>query len=481
MQKKFISNLALLVLLNLLVKPLAIFGIDAAVQNEVGDKAYGIYFSLLGFSVLFNILLDFGINNFTTKNIAQSPNVTTKYLGKILTFRFVLFFFYAIVSYSIALVLGWNSYELYLLSFLILNQFIITLIAYVRSYFGGLLMFKTDAFIGVLDRIFLIIFCGIILYFPVTNTPFKIEWFIWIQTICYVLALIVAFALLFAKVGVPKLKYRPVFSYAIIRKSFPYALLILLMMVYTRVDSVMIERIHPNGQMEAGYYAQGFRLLNAFFMFAMLFSNLLFPLFSRMFAKQLNVLPLLSTAAKLLVGTAILISIISYFNSEYILGLIYKSNIVYSNPSFQLLMFSFIGMCSTVIFGTLLTAKGELRFLNIVSAIGIGVNVIINLYLIPLYGATGAAMATLITQSTVSLIQFVYCMKTLRIDFSFVVFGQFVLFTGAISILCYFVRAESIPVFLTISLISFLSMLLFKLIDLKSVSKIMKSNPEEEF
>jgi len=480
MQKKFISNLALLILVNLLVKPLAIFGIDATVQNRVGAEAYGIYFSLLNFSFLFNILLDFGINNFTTKNIAQSPNVATKYLGKILTFRFVLFFFYAIVSYSIALVLKWNSYELYLLSFLVLNQFIITLITYVRSYFGGLLMFKTDAFIGVLDRIFLIIICGVVLYFPVTDTPFKIEWFIWIQTICYLLALVAAFILLFAKVGVPKLKYRPIFSYAIMRKSLPYALLILLMMLYTRLDSVMIERMHPNGKMEAGYYAQGFRLLNAIFMFAMLFSNLLFPLFSRMFAKRLNVLPLMSTAAKLLVGIAILVAIISYFNSEYILGLIYTSDIVYSNASFQLLMFSFIGMCSTVIFGTLLTAKGELRFLNTVSALGIGVNFIINLYLIPLYGATGAAIATLITQSTVSLIQFVYCMKTLRIDFSFIVFGQFTLFIGAISILSYFVRAESILVFLAISLISFLSMLIFKLIDLKSVSKILKSGSEEE-
>ena len=38
MQKKFISNLALMVLLNLLVKPIAIFGIDAAVQNRVATE-----------------------------------------------------------------------------------------------------------------------------------------------------------------------------------------------------------------------------------------------------------------------------------------------------------------------------------------------------------------------------------------------------------------------------------------------------------
>ena len=86
MQKKFVSNLILIVLLNLLVKPLAIFGIDAEVQNEVGAEQFGIYFSLLNFSFLFNILLDFGINNFTTKNVAQHPKIASKYFNSQLSF-----------------------------------------------------------------------------------------------------------------------------------------------------------------------------------------------------------------------------------------------------------------------------------------------------------------------------------------------------------------------------------------------------------
>ena len=67
MQRVFFSNLILMVLLNLLVKPIALFGIDATVQNRVGPESYGLYFSLLNLSVIFNTLLDLGINNFTTK------------------------------------------------------------------------------------------------------------------------------------------------------------------------------------------------------------------------------------------------------------------------------------------------------------------------------------------------------------------------------------------------------------------------------
>ena len=479
MQKKFISNLAFLVLLNLLVKPVAIFGIDAAVQNEVGAESYGIYFSLLNFSMLFNILLDFGINNFTTKNIAQHPQIASKYIGKILVFRLILFVFYAVFSYSIAYALNWNSYELYLLSFLVLNQLLVTLIAYVRSHFGGLLFFKTEAFIGVLDRVLLIFICGAVLYFPMTDTPFKIEWFIWIQTLCYGITLFIGFILLFGKIGIPKFKYTTAFSMVIVRKSFPYALLIMLMMIYTRVDSVMIERMHINGKAEAGYYAQGFRLVNAFFMFAMLFSNLLFPIFSKMFRRKEDTAPLFSTASRLLIGGAILLAVVSFYNSEFILDLVYNGDIAESKHAFQLLMISFVGMCATIIFGTLLTAKGNMLFLNVVAGIGIAINFIINLYLIPIYGATGAAIATCITQTVVSLTQLIYCIRELKIQFSLFFLVQFVLFLTSLIAISYYLVVSSLALFLLLLLLTFISMIVFRFIDVKSMRAIIKSSSEE--
>ena len=91
-----------MVLLNLLVKPIALFGIDATVQNRVGPENYGLYFSLLNLSVLFNILLDVGINNFTTKNLAQEPEKIKKYFGKVFSFRLVLFSIYSVFTFGLA-------------------------------------------------------------------------------------------------------------------------------------------------------------------------------------------------------------------------------------------------------------------------------------------------------------------------------------------------------------------------------------------
>jgi O-antigen/teichoic acid export membrane protein len=221
--------------------------------------------------------------------------------------------------------------------------------------------------------------------------------------------------------------------------------------------------------------------LNALFMFAMIFSNLLFPIFSRMFARNIDVKPLLATSSKLLVGGSIMLALICYYNSEFILALIYNSGIQESNVSFQLLMFSFIGMCSSIIFGTILTAKGSMLFLNVVAAIGILVNFILNFYLIPLHGASGAAIATFLTQSLVSCTQFLYCAYKLKLQFTPLSSSLFLLFVGCIWSICFFVRAESLLVLLALISVSFVAMILFRLIDLRKLRIILKSSSEEEY
>ena len=62
--KNFSINLVFLLGLNLLVKPIYLFGVELGVQNAVGAEDYGLYYAMFNFTFLFNVLLDLGINNF---------------------------------------------------------------------------------------------------------------------------------------------------------------------------------------------------------------------------------------------------------------------------------------------------------------------------------------------------------------------------------------------------------------------------------
>ena len=79
MNRKFITNLALILLLNLLVKPFYILGIDAEVLKRVEETTpgrYGEYFALIGFTFILNIfLISFFDCNFSMRSILCEPGI----------------------------------------------------------------------------------------------------------------------------------------------------------------------------------------------------------------------------------------------------------------------------------------------------------------------------------------------------------------------------------------------------------------------
>jgi len=66
-----------------------------------------------------------------------------------------------------------------------------------RSNVSGLQMFRTDSFLSVLDRALMIIICGVLLWGNITEEKFRIEWFVYAQTVAYLLTLIVSFVIVF--------------------------------------------------------------------------------------------------------------------------------------------------------------------------------------------------------------------------------------------------------------------------------------------
>lgn len=471
MQQKFFSNLILLVILNLVIKPVAIFGIDATVQNRVGSEDYGLYFSLLNFTYLFNILLDLGVNNFTTKNVAQFPGMMTKYISRIAGLRLILFFLYALFTVGIAVLIGYTSNVFPILMILIVQQFLISMIAYFRSFLSGMLLFKIDAILSVLDRFLLILLCGSLFLFSNSDQPFKIEYFIGIQFLCYFISFVVGLILIYKNIGKISIRFSKTISFIIVRQSFPYALLIILMALFTRVDSVMLERLLDDGARQAGYYAQGFRLIDAFFMFAMLFSNLLLPIFSKMIKEEHYINDLFSLSSKLLVWGAIALAVFCFFNAEMILKMVYTNDIMYSTQPFQLLVLTFIAMCVILIFGTYLTALGDMKTLNTIAFLGLLVNIGLNSYLIPTIGVVGAAISTLITQSIVAIFQVVVVVNKLKLKWNLTTILTFSLYVGIIVAGCWVMSYYHTHIIFQFAFLATM-ILLFRVFDLKILSSL---------
>jgi O-antigen/teichoic acid export membrane protein len=409
MNRKFITNLAFLLFLNFLVKPFYILGIDAEIQNRVGAEDYGMYFSLLGFTFLFTIFLDVGIVNFTTRTISQQPFLIQKYFSKVFSLRILLALIYGVLVLILGGIIGYNQSEIYLLLWLIFNQILAGFTLYFRSNLTGLLLFKYDSIVSVLDRFLLIIICSILLWGGVTTEPFQIYWFVYAQTFAYGVSAITALIFLLSNQKLKKLNWDKLFSMAILRQSAPYALLILLMTFYYRADSVMLERMLEDGKTQAGIYANGFRFFEAANNIAFLFATLLLPLFSNLLKNKKPVASLVKIASSILIPGAILVAITCFLFSQQLIDARYINSTFQSGQVFGILMICFVFISTTYIFGTLLTANGNLKTLNKIAFGGVVLNIILNLILIPKYQAYGAAIASLITQGLTTIAQVWLC------------------------------------------------------------------------
>ena len=418
MQRKFLTNLGLLLFLNLLVKPFWVLGVDRSVQNVVGATDYGFYFTILNFSFLFNILLDLGITNFNNRNIAQNNQLLNKHFSSILILRFILAAVYIIITFGIGLAIGYNAAQLTMLVWVALNQFILSFILYLRSNIGGLLLFKTDSLLSVLDRLLMILFCSVLLWGNITESEFKIEWLVYSQTLAYAITAIIALFIVIKKASFKRLNWNFPFLLIILKKSAPYALLVLFMMSYNRIDSVLIERILPEveGNQQSGVYAQAYRLLDAGNNIALLFAVLLLPILSRMIKLRQSIEKVLKLSFTLLFTISVTVAIGSYFYSGEIMRLLYPRHLTESLNGFQIrmdqsafifsmLMIAFVAISSTYIFGTLLTANGSLKALNIVAGSGMLISIIVNFVLVPELKAVGSAWAALSSQFITAIAQ----------------------------------------------------------------------------
>ncbi|MBN2486291.1 MAG: polysaccharide biosynthesis C-terminal domain-containing protein [Bacteroidales bacterium] len=399
MKKRFFENLSIFLALNLLVKPIYVFGIDRVVQNTVGTEIYGSYFPLLNLVLIFQIFLDLGIENFTRKEIAHNPGLTHRLFSRFIFIKVFLSLAFILVFSIAGLLLPHSGSDFFILFLLLINQAMASFILYLRANIGGMQMFKAESFISVLDRFFMILIAGALLIIPSTKSAFRIEWFVMAQTLSYFITLVISIVIFIQKAGKISLRVNILSYLPILRQLAPYALLTLLMAFYYRIDSVFLRYMLPDGREQAGIYAHGFRILDFMSNYALIFALILLPTYSRMLREKGNIAPLLriSTLSLLVPSFAFLISIVFY--RKQVFEVLYFEHTALSSDTFLIFIISFAGICTSYTYGALLTANGNLRQLNIMAFTAVLLSIVLNLILVPKYKVLGAAATNAITQA----------------------------------------------------------------------------------
>lgn len=436
MQGSFLKNLFWLQALNWLIKPIWILLIEREIQLQLGDGLYGQYAVHLGIGTLFAVLLDAGINSFISREIAISGSLNS--WKRIVGLRLglgLLYILLVLVFSAFQPTIQWN-----LIGLVLVNQVLAALVLLVRSVLQGRHLFKWDSIVSVADR-FTAIMVLIVAFGLFSGTGIGsngVEKFLVAQGLGYLVAFFLGVICTGGDILGRKSEKLAVESDASKVSSNSstvsfatwvqgmgwFVVLGLAMSAFTRLDIQMLQwftlditselslpddfpRPENPGFLANGMYAKGYRFLDAALIFSSMLSVQLLPLFSKRLAEKLDLQPLVWLGFRLVFMVSVLAAFAGYFYGKSLMAMFYEITVDAEAFNMGQLFFGFmlvfVAMSTVHVFGTLVTAAGDVRWLSFLAIVCLVINVLIDRLRIPLMGPFGALEGGLATQLVFAL------------------------------------------------------------------------------
>jgi O-antigen/teichoic acid export membrane protein len=251
------------------------------------------------------------------------------------------------------------------------------------------------------------------------------------------------------------------FRKEIILSSLPFALNIFLMSVIARADGFLLERLHLKGPTEAGIYATGYRIMDAFNMLFTMVAGFLLPFISRNWPKKESFSTVLIVCRQVLMFLAIITAAFALAEPEFITELLYHRKDPETVTVMRIILLALPSLTVVNIFGTVLTATGNIRSFIMLSLLLAISSLLLNVILIPRFGAIGCAATAVLVQSLYAMAINWSSSRRTQMGITFPDFCTYIatafMFYGAMRLLPY----SGIGVLLSASLSALFSALLF--------------------
>lgn len=472
---KFYSSLLLLIVLNAIIKPIWIFGIDRQVQNITGISAYGTYFSLLNLSIVFGFLLDWGVTNFINRELAAKKMELQQQLSSFLLVKFLFFIPYVVIVVTVAGLSGVKRWDILLGVATI--QFLTFLFLFLRNVITANQWFKTDAWLSVFDKTMMIVICGAFILLPALMGRISIQKFIAAQILSTAVATLTVVIILVSR-GItfkrPGLKF---FNRAIIFSVLPFATTVFLMSMHVRLDGFLLERLHHNGAHEAGTYAAAYRLLDASNMIGYLIASFFMPFIARLWSENKPLQGTILQTRHIQLMFAIAISSIVIMLAPWLEKILYHRTDAYGAEILQWCLPALIGYALTQVYGTVMTATGSIVTFCYFNCMAVVINVVINFFLIPEYGAFGCCLAALCSQLFLGITTMIFVHRKLQTNIDLRSLILYLITGIAICGILYFLMRIPVNILLSfpiVAIISFLVMWRGKMVSLNSWLEYLK-------
>lgn len=204
-------------------------------------------------------------------------------------------------------------------------------------------------------------------------------------------------------ISVTKWKFKFLIAEDLLKTSWPLIISDLLIFTYMRLDQFMIQQMV--GSKELGIYSAALRLSEAWYFLSFALTNSFYPSIAILWHTNQekfyeNYQKLITRLTALSTFVAFGISVLAPFLVQFIYG----SNYYGVSPILAIHVWTGLPIFLGVGCSNLYILKNLQKFNIVRSLTGAAINIILNYWLIPLYGALGASYATFVSQLFASVL-----------------------------------------------------------------------------
>jgi len=184
------------------------------------------------------------------------------------------------------------------------------------------------------------------------------------------------------------------------REAWPAGVSMTMASVYFFIDTAMLRPLE--GEAAVARYSVAYRLMTFVLMVPVLFSNVLFPVFSRLWAMGVPSLrPFFQKSLGVLLALGLTVLVTVPLLSIDIMSVVYEPEYRSSATTLSILAVAIAAVFAAYPHVLLLLASGYQRVMMVISTLGAGLNIGMNLWAIPRYGIEGAGWTTVATEAFV--------------------------------------------------------------------------------
>lgn len=358
----------------------------------LGTAGFGILSFALALGALLSIVTELGLSTLTVREVSRDRDLTGKYIGNTLIIKIGLSVVTLLLLFLIVTISNYPPETATIVYYITLSLIVGAFTNVFYSIFQAYEKMEYQSVGQIINSI--IMFAGIL--FIISNQLSIVDFGL-VYLIASIISLVFGVAICAWKFVLPRLEVdRELWKFLII-EAIPLTLSSAFLLVAFRVDTVLLN--YYNGESAVGIYNAAYNLMTALMFVPSVYVVAIFPLLSRLNVSSKEMLKIsYEKSVKYLIILGLPIAVGTTLIASPIILIIYKSGFYQSILALQILIWSIPIIFVNYILGTAINSINKQRQMVKSTFIVMALNIILNVYFLPIYGYVAASVITVITE-----------------------------------------------------------------------------------